>query len=111
MTMMVEARAIDALEWWYSTAEGSLARSKVLPPPPPPPPPRPVSPPEGVGLPADPSDCPLCRSRTTNRATIATSGYVFCYPCAFSHVLQYGRCPVSLLPAKLDHVRKLYEAA
>ncbi|GLC38299.1 hypothetical protein PLESTB_001750900 [Pleodorina starrii] len=100
-----------ALEWWYSTAEGSLARGKVLPPPPPPPPPRPVPPPEGVGLPPDPSDCPLCRKRTTNPATIATSGYVFCYPCAFNQVMAHGRCPVSLLPAGLDHVRKLYEAA
>eukprot|EP00198_Chlamydomonas_reinhardtii_P006960 XP_001696296.1 predicted protein [Chlamydomonas reinhardtii] len=49
--------------------------------------------------------------RTTNPATLATSGYVFCYPCAFAHVLAHGRCPVSGLGAGLDHVRKLYEAA
>ncbi|EFJ53139.1 hypothetical protein VOLCADRAFT_127336 [Volvox carteri f. nagariensis] len=110
-SLILAVFGFKALEWWYSTAEGSLARSKVLPPPPPPPPPRPVPPPGGVGLPADPSDCPLCRKRTTNPATIATSGYVFCYPCAFNHVMQHGCCPVSLLPAGLDHVRKLYEAA
>lgn len=97
-----------ALEWWYTTAEDQVARGKALPPPPPPPPPRPS--PRGVGLPADPSDCPVCRRRTTNPATIATSGYVFCYPCAFNAVMTHGSCPVTLLPASLDHVRKLYEA-
>lgn len=54
---------------------------------------------------------PPDRKRTTNPATLATSGYVFCYPCAFAHVLAHGRCPVSGLGAGLDHVRKLYEAA
>ncbi|KXZ52227.1 hypothetical protein GPECTOR_10g858 [Gonium pectorale] len=100
-----------ALEWWYTTAEDSLAKGKALPPPPPPPPPRPVPPPAGVGLPADPSECPICRKRTTNPATVATSGYVFCYPCVFSHVMQHGRCPVSHIAATLDHIRKIYEAA
>ncbi|KAG2438548.1 hypothetical protein HXX76_005099 [Chlamydomonas incerta] len=100
-----------ALEWWYTAAEDTLAKGKALPLPPPPPPPRPLPPPLGVGLPADPSDCPLCRKRTTNPAVLATSGYVFCYPCAFAHVLAAGACPVSGLAAGLDHVRKLYEAA
>ncbi|KAG2500216.1 hypothetical protein HYH03_001794 [Edaphochlamys debaryana] len=100
-----------ALEWWYTTAEASLARGKALPVPPPPPPPRPAPPPLGVGLPADPSDCPVCRKRTVNPAAIATSGYVACYPCAFAYVMEHGACPVSGLPAGLDHVRRLYEAA
>ncbi|PNH06566.1 Peroxisome biogenesis protein 12 [Tetrabaena socialis] len=100
-----------ALEWWYTTAEEAVSRGKALPTPPPPPPPRPVPPPAGVGLPLDPSDCPVCRRRTTNPAAVATSGYVCCYPCAFNHVMQHGCCPVSLVPATLDHVRKLYEAS
>ena len=31
----------QALEWWYTSAEGKLANQEVLPPPPPPPPPPP----------------------------------------------------------------------
>lgn len=57
-----------------------------------------------------PRAAPTHRRRTTNPATIATSGYVFCYPCAFNAVMTHGSCPVTLLPASLDHVRKLYEA-
>jgi peroxin-12 len=42
---------------------------------------------------------------------VASSGYVFCYPCAYGYVTDYGCCPVTRFPAGPDAVRKLYEAA
>lgn len=51
-----------------------------------------------------------CRRRRTNPCIVSTSGYCFCYPCAFGFVLEHGCCPVTRLPASLDHIRKLYEA-
>mmetsp|Transcript_9250 Transcript_9250/g.19779 ORF Transcript_9250/g.19779 Transcript_9250/m.19779 type:complete len:379 (-) Transcript_9250:696-1832(-) len=98
-----------ALEWWYTSAEERLKISMALPPPDPPPPPKPS--PKGVGLPQDTSLCPVCRRRCTNPAQITTSGFVFCYPCAFSYIMDHACCPVTLMPATLDHVRKLYEGA
>lgn len=96
------------LEWWFTSAEERLSAGAALPPPPPPKAPHPH--PQGVGLPASPGDCPLCRRPRSNPAQVATSGYVFCYPCAFAYVAEHGRCPVSWLPAGLEHLRKLYDA-
>ena len=98
-----------ALEWWYTTAEDRLAAGKALPPPPAPPPPAPH--PDGVPLPALPSECPLCRRARQNPAALAVSGYVFCYPCIFNWVAQRRCCPVTRAPATLDHVRRLFEGA
>jgi len=33
---------------------------------------------------------------------------VFCYPCIHAYVEAHGRCPVTLMPAELDDIRKLY---
>mmetsp|Transcript_17245 Transcript_17245/g.44239 ORF Transcript_17245/g.44239 Transcript_17245/m.44239 type:complete len:379 (+) Transcript_17245:100-1236(+) len=95
------------LDWWYTAAEPELQRSKRLPPPPPPPPPSTA--PGGISLPADPSLCPLCRGPRANPALLAVSGFAFCYPCIFRHVAQHGRCPITHLPARQDHIRSLYE--
>ncbi len=45
----------------------------------------------------------------TNPAMVEVSGYVFCYPCIFRHVNEHGRCPVTLRPATVDSVRRLYQ--
>ena len=100
---------MQLLEWWYGSAEAKLGGSKALPPPPPPPPlPRA---PGGAALPDDVTLCPLCRRPRTNPALLATSGYVFCYPCIHREVEDSGRCPVTHAPARLDHVRRLYRGA
>ncbi len=75
-------------------------------PPPPPPAPRPS--PQGVRLPENPALCSLCRHTRTNPAMIATSGYVFCYPCAFRFVEAQRCCPVTRIPARVEHIRRLY---
>ncbi len=40
---------------------------------------------------------------------VEVSGYVFCYPCIFRHVSEHGRCPVTLVSATVDNVRRLYQ--
>lgn len=98
------------LEWWYSSAEQRLGEQKALPPPPPPPPLPPVPPSAGgLALPADAALCPLCCRRRTNPTLVATSGYVFCYPCIHREVAEQGRCPVTHTPARLEHLRRLYQ--
>ena len=88
---------MQLLEWWYTSAEQKLSGQEA--PPPPPPPLGPLPSPQGVRLPEDPSTCPLCRRPRTNPAMIATSGYVFCYPCAFKFVEATGCCPVTRIAA------------
>jgi peroxin-12 len=61
----------------------------------------------GVAVPADRTQCPLCRQPRTNPALIP-SGYVFCFPCIYAHVESHGQCPVTLAPTAPDAVRKLY---
>lgn len=100
------------LEWWYTSAEQRLGDPKALPPPPPPPAlPAVGVAAGGVALPDDVALCPLCGRRRTNPAMLATSGYVFCYPCIHREVEERGRCPVTHAPAGLDHVRRLYQSA
>ena len=98
--------AFKLLEWWYTSAEQTLSTSKALPPPPP----APAIPPakNGLPLPKDPSLCPLCKEKRTNPTIIATSGYVFCYPCAYKFVQYNGQCPVTRVPAQTRHLRRIY---
>ncbi|KAG9317170.1 cyclin-dependent protein kinase inhibitor [Chiua virens] len=91
---------IKFLEWWYSP--GSPARSLSISPLGPAVPPPRMLPPHPSGIPVDGTmfgHCPLCQN-VMNNATALPSGYVFCYRCAFDYVEQYGKCPVTLLPAK-----------
>jgi peroxin-12 len=94
------------LEWWYTSAEQKLGGQEAPPPPPPPPAPKPS--PQGIRLPNDLGLCPLCRSKRVNSAMIATSGYVFCYPCAYKFVESHGCCPVTKITARVDQIRRLY---
>ena len=55
----------------------------------------------------DRNECPLCHRLRTNPALLP-SGYVFCYPCIYAHVEEHQQCPVTLVPAQLDDIRKLY---
>jgi len=64
----------------------------------------------GVTLPADRTKCPLCGDTRVNPALLPASGYAFCYPCIHNHVEQHGCCPVTLAPASVDTIRKLYES-
>lgn len=100
---------LQLLEWWYTSAEEKVGAQKALPPPPPPPLPQPAA--EGLQLPDEPMTCPICSRCRTNPAMASVSGYVFCYPCIFGSIQQHGCCPVTLLPATVDQIRRLYQSA
>ncbi|KAF7115923.1 hypothetical protein RHSIM_RhsimUnG0045000 [Rhododendron simsii] len=63
---------------------------------------------EGIPLPPDRAMCPLCSQKRANPSVLAVSGFVFCYACIFKYVSQYKRCPVTLLNATVDQIRRLF---
>ncbi|KAJ6877189.1 peroxisome biogenesis protein 12-like isoform X1 [Populus alba x Populus x berolinensis] len=94
------------MEWWYQSAEERMSAPTVYPPPPPPPPPKVAK--EGIPLPPDRTICPLCSQMRANPSVVTISGFVFCYACIFKYVSQYNRCPVTLMPANVDQIRRLF---
>ncbi|KAJ9180015.1 hypothetical protein P3X46_008323 [Hevea brasiliensis] len=94
------------MEWWYQSAEERMSAPTVYPPPPPPPPPKVAK--EGIPLPPDRTICPLCTQKRANPSVVTVSGFVFCYACIFKYVSQYNRCPVTLMPATVDQIRRLF---
>ncbi|KAJ7688424.1 cyclin-dependent protein kinase inhibitor [Mycena rosella] len=98
---------VKFLEWWYSP--GSPARSfSTSPLGPAVPPPRMLPPhPQGIHFDAQAyGKCPICLDGLKN-ATALPSGYVFCYRCAYDHVEEHGKCPITLLPARIWQLRKV----
>ncbi|GAV82998.1 Pex2_Pex12 domain-containing protein/zf-C3HC4_2 domain-containing protein [Cephalotus follicularis] len=94
------------MEWWYQSAEERMSAPTVYPPPPPPPAPKVAK--EGIPLPADRTVCPLCSQKRANPSVVTISGFVFCYACIFKYINQYKRCPVTLMPATVDQIRRLF---
>ncbi|KAL0927285.1 hypothetical protein M5K25_001448 [Dendrobium thyrsiflorum] len=94
------------MEWWYQSAEERMSAPTVYPPPPPPPHPKVAN--DGIPLPPDRTICPLCSQKRMNPSVMALSGFVFCYSCIFKYVSQYKRCPVTLLPASVEQIRRLF---
>ncbi|KAH0927898.1 hypothetical protein HID58_020154 [Brassica napus] len=94
------------MEWWYQSAEERLTAPTVYPPPPPPPSPKVAK--EGIPLPPDRTLCALCSQKRANLSVVTVSGFVFCYSCVFKYVSQYKRCPVTLIPASVDQIRRLF---
>lgn len=94
------------MEWWYQSAEERMSAPTIYPPPPPPPAPKVAK--EGIQLPSDRTICPLCSERRANPSVVTVSGFVFCYGCIFKYVSQYKRCPVTLIPAEVEDIRRLF---
>ncbi|CAH2222517.1 peroxisome assembly 12 [Pelobates cultripes] len=98
---------LQFLEWWYSAENQDTLKSlSSLPAPP-----APIhfdletySP----LLPKLKTVCPLCRKIRVNDTALGTSGYVFCYRCAYYYVKTHQRCPVSGYPTELQHLIRLY---
>eukprot|EP01114_Cavostelium_apophysatum_P023066 TRINITY_DN8577_c0_g1_i1.p1 TRINITY_DN8577_c0_g1~~TRINITY_DN8577_c0_g1_i1.p1 ORF type:complete len:268 (-),score=62.51 TRINITY_DN8577_c0_g1_i1:181-984(-) len=97
--------AFRFLEWWYSPS--NTYGQTALPIPPPPEPPKVLN--KQLSIPADKEICAICDTRRTNPA-MASSGYVYCYPCIFNYVQDNHKCPVTFIPMETDQIRKLYEA-
>ncbi|XP_071724830.1 peroxisome biogenesis protein 12 [Rutidosis leptorrhynchoides] len=94
------------MEWWYQSAEERMSAPTVYPPPPPPP--RPKVAKDGISLPGDRTLCPLCTQKRANPSVVTISGFVFCYSCIFKYISQYNHCPVTLMPAAVDQIRRLF---
>ncbi|XP_021738041.1 peroxisome biogenesis protein 12 isoform X2 [Chenopodium quinoa] len=94
------------MEWWYQSAEERMSAPTIYPPPPPPPAPKAAK--EGIPLPSDRTVCPLCSERRANPSVVTVSGFVFCYGCIFKYVSQYKLCPVTLIPAEVEDIRRLF---
>lgn len=92
------------VEWWYSSPHSQ--QSNLLPALNEPPAPLPPHP-KGLQLPKDASLCPLCLRQRTN-PTIIPSGYVFCYPCIYSYLEEFSRCPVTWSQTKQKQLRRIY---
>uniref|UniRef100_A0A8C5N355 Peroxisome assembly protein 12 n=1 Tax=Leptobrachium leishanense TaxID=445787 RepID=A0A8C5N355_9ANUR len=98
---------LQFLEWWYSAENQDTLKSlSTLPVP---------SPPIHFELetyspllPKLKTVCPLCRKVRVNDTALGTSGYVFCYRCAYYYVKTHQRCPVSGYPTELQHLIRLY---
>jgi len=63
--------------------------------------------PDGISLPKDSKQCPLCLNPSTNPSSLPT-GYVFCYPCIYKYVREYHRCPLTFVAMNESDVRKVY---
>ncbi|KAK8633962.1 hypothetical protein V6N13_014791 [Hibiscus sabdariffa] len=94
------------MEWWYQSAEERMSAPTVYPPPPPPPPPKVAK--DGIPLPPDRTICPLCSQKRANPSVVTVSGFVFCYACIHKYVSQYKRCPVTLMQADIEQIRRLF---
>ncbi|KAH8830613.1 cyclin-dependent protein kinase inhibitor [Flagelloscypha sp. PMI_526] len=99
---------VKFLEWWYSPSSPArtLLPSNTLGPIAPPP--RMLRP-HPQGIPFDPArygHCPVCQEPWRN-ATALPSGYMFCYRCAYDAVEKDGRCPVTLIPARVWQLKKV----
>ncbi|XP_069828814.1 peroxisome assembly protein 12 [Dendropsophus ebraccatus] len=98
---------LQFLEWWYSAENQETVKSlSTLP--------APTAPIHfdlvtySPLLPKLKTVCPLCRKVRVNDTALGTSGYVFCYRCAYYYVKNHQRCPVSGYPTELQHLIRLY---
>ncbi|XP_032901860.1 peroxisome assembly protein 12 [Amblyraja radiata] len=97
---------LQFLEWWYSSENQDTIKSLSSLPTPPPPVHLDKS--TNDALPRLKTVCPLCNKIRTNDTALATSGYVYCYRCAYNYVKHHQRCPVTGYPSELQHLVKLY---
>ncbi|XP_043909717.1 peroxisome assembly protein 12 [Protopterus annectens] len=105
-TLSISVFFLQFLEWWYSSENQDIIKSLTSHPAPPPPVHYEQN--ETMALPKLKTVCPLCHRTRTNDAALATSGYVFCYRCAFNYVKRHQRCPITGYPTELQHIVKLY---
>ncbi|NXS36407.1 PEX12 protein, partial [Pomatostomus ruficeps] len=98
---------LQFLDWWYSSENQETIKALTAFPTPPPPVHLEQEPSSAL-LPSLRTVCPLCRKVRINATALATSGFVFCYRCAYSYVKAHQRCPVTGYATELQHLVKLY---
>ncbi|KAM6463120.1 peroxisome assembly protein 12 isoform 2-T4 [Liasis olivaceus] len=98
---------LQFLEWWYSAENQETVKSLTAMPIPP----SPVHldyETDSPLLPKLKTMCPLCRKIRANDTALSTSGFVFCYRCAYNYVKRHQRCPITGYATELQHLVKLY---
>jgi len=109
VALLALAVGCKSLEWWYNSGEEAAREAlKTRSNLPPPPAPTPSSHASAKKLPRSSQVCPICRQRKEDPTCLTCSGYVFCYNCIMVHVKAHGKCPVTLIRATEEHVRRLY---
>ncbi|XP_053560819.1 peroxisome assembly protein 12 [Bombina bombina] len=98
---------LQFLEWWYSSENQDTLKALSTFPAPPPPIHFELETYSPL-LPKLKTVCPLCRKVRVNDTALGTSGYVYCYRCAYYYVKTHNRCPVSGYPTELQHLIRLY---
>eukprot|EP01121_Diplochlamys_sp_Union-15-3_P021988 TRINITY_DN9223_c0_g1_i1.p1 TRINITY_DN9223_c0_g1~~TRINITY_DN9223_c0_g1_i1.p1 ORF type:complete len:174 (-),score=16.57 TRINITY_DN9223_c0_g1_i1:79-600(-) len=91
------------LEWWYT--ENRVVSPNMPLPPPPEPPKRALG---GIAIPSDKSLCPICEKKRNNPA-MASSGFVYCYPCILQWVETHGNCPITHIPCTPEQLRRIFD--
>ncbi|KAG1690631.1 hypothetical protein DVH05_027981 [Phytophthora capsici] len=109
--LLVGIAGYKFVEWMYSEEGAAKLHLTGIDAPVPPPPLPPQFSGQAVALATmDPALCPLCKKQRANPA-MAPSGYVFCYPCIYRHVEQYGECPITQMKCELATIVKIYDDA
>nr|XP_020659633.1 peroxisome assembly protein 12 [Pogona vitticeps]XP_020659634.1 peroxisome assembly protein 12 [Pogona vitticeps] len=99
---------LQFLEWWHSSENQEAVKLLTALPAPPPPIHLDHETDSSPLLPRLKTICPLCRRIRTNDTALSTSGFVFCYRCAYTYVKSHQRCPVTGYATELQHLVKLY---
>lgn len=94
------------IEWWYSPQNRNNVQVRL--PIPQPPKQSKQHKDSTILLPNHKTLCPLCNHNRVNTACLHT-GYTFCYTCIHSYLQTHDVCPITLLPANVDQIRRIYE--
>jgi peroxin-12 len=54
--------------------------------------------------------CPICLQTFAIPTTLSISGYVFCFKCIKNHLSKHSYCPVTLYPATIDDLVRIYDS-
>lgn len=86
---------IQFLNWWH-TEQLSKINSYPVPPAP------------DVKTDMTKGICPVCSRRIEMETALSVSGYVFCFKCIKSKLIEKKRCPVTNLAANMGNLIRLY---
>ncbi len=115
--LIIVLLAFKAVEWWVTTDEedrgwylrrnhrSSLLSNRITPSPPS----QPIPSDRGLPVPENINVCALCGNNRINPVILRVSGFVFCYRCALEHLRSVGKCPITLLPCKVNDLCKIYD--
>lgn len=100
--------AFKFFEWWYSTPVQMIAQTSSEEPTALPPPSQVCrSHTAQVTSPRKENICGICSDVCVNMAA-SPSGYVYCYPCLYAFIKEYGLTPKGRLPCTVDMIRKIW---